>query len=810
VSQFLLSFPQSLNRSKILGSNSLLRSGGIMRITTAVSRFVLLMVLSMVLFGALAHGQEVATARGVVPNLINFSGVLNDLDGKPLSGIQGVTFLLYSGQQGGPPLWMETQNVQPDKYGRYTVRLGSTLSQGLPIDLFASGEARWLGVQVIGQEEQPRVLLVAVPYALKAADSQTIGGLPPSAFVLASSSASGSTAASASGTSSANSSAAPPPSASNVTTTGGTPNTIPMFTTASNIQNSILTQTGTTAINVAGALNLPAKGTATTSGAFNSQPQDFVASVFNSTTSTPVAQTFQWQAEPVNNDKSTASGTLNLLYGMGTATPAETGLKINSKGLFTFAAGQTFPGTGSGTVTSVGLSAPATDFAVSGSPVTSSGTLNLGWKVAPTSADTPNAIVKRDGSGNFNAGFVSASALSVTGAITGGTASANIISAGSKLGVGTAAPATALDVFSSTAGIHDPLARFGSSGTIDANSISVYNGSGTMSVFAVGGPSSFMPGTASGDGGLRVLPGKNIFLGDSGLSRLELTAGGNAIINNSLRVAGPPTGGSGAVAASFGGNGDFAIDAPFIVAGRFVVKDSTGNVGINNPNPGATLDVHSNTEFSPTVYFQNDNPIGYDVLDVVGNTHNDGCNILINCATLRVVAQSTSATAFEVDTPNQPNQLACWIDTGGNLFCTGSKSGVVPVDSGSRRVALYAVEAPENWFEDFGSGRLSNGSAIIALEPTFAQTVNTGVDYHVFLTPNGDSRGLYVFAKTPGSFEVREQGGGTSDIAFDYRIVAQRKGYENIRLQDKTEHFARATLSARRPSLQNAVPLNSR
>lgn len=34
--------------------------------------------------------------------------------------------------------------------GRYTVRLGSTLSQGLPIDLFASGEARWLGVQVTG------------------------------------------------------------------------------------------------------------------------------------------------------------------------------------------------------------------------------------------------------------------------------------------------------------------------------------------------------------------------------------------------------------------------------------------------------------------------------------------------------------------------------------------------------------------------------------------------------------------------------------------------------------------------------------
>jgi hypothetical protein len=279
-----------------------------------------------------------------------------------------VTFLLYKDQQNGAPLWMETQNVQPNKYGHYTVQLGSATSQGLPSDLFASGEARWLGVQAQGQAEQPRVMLLSVPYALKAGDAATVGGLPASAFVLAAPSV-GNAAASSAPSDSSTSTTAPPPSSSAVTTTGGTINALPMFTTATNIQNSILTQTGTTAINVAGALNLPTKGTATASAGFISRPLDFVASAFNSTTSTPVAQTFQWQAEPVNNDKSTASGTLNLLYATGTATPAETGLSINSKGQFIFAAGQTFPGTGTGTVKSVGLSAPATDFAVSGSPV---------------------------------------------------------------------------------------------------------------------------------------------------------------------------------------------------------------------------------------------------------------------------------------------------------------------------------------------------------------------------------------------------------------------------------------------------------
>ncbi len=128
-------------------------------------------------------GSSAAVAQ--VPPLIQFSSVASDLNGKPPTGVVGITFYLYKDQQGGSPLWLETQNVQPDQIGHYTVLLGSTSSQGLPTGIFASGEAHWLGVQVSGQEEQPRVLLLSVPYALKAGDAATIGGLPPSAFLLA-------------------------------------------------------------------------------------------------------------------------------------------------------------------------------------------------------------------------------------------------------------------------------------------------------------------------------------------------------------------------------------------------------------------------------------------------------------------------------------------------------------------------------------------------------------------------------------------------------------------------------------------------
>jgi hypothetical protein len=53
--------------------------------------------------------------------------------------------------------------------------------------LFAGGESRWLAVlaHAPGVSEQPRVLLVSVPYAMQAANADTVGGLPATAFVRA-------------------------------------------------------------------------------------------------------------------------------------------------------------------------------------------------------------------------------------------------------------------------------------------------------------------------------------------------------------------------------------------------------------------------------------------------------------------------------------------------------------------------------------------------------------------------------------------------------------------------------------------------
>jgi hypothetical protein len=345
--------------------------------------------------------------------MVKLSGVLGDGEKMTAGRLVGVTFLLYREQQGGAPLWMETQNVQVDATGHYTVMLGANTNQGMPTSLFALGEARWVGVQADGEPEQPRVMLLSVPYAMKAGDAATFGGLPPSAFMLA-----GTTTGAKSDISPALISASPsaatlPPATSNVTTTGGSVDAIPLFTTATNIQKSILTQTSTTAINVGGKLILPASGTPSATAGKNSWPQDFVASAFNSTSNAAVAQKFQLQAEAVNNNTSSPSGRLTLLYGSGTATPSETGLRISNKGIITFAAGQTFPG--NGTITGVTAGTDLTGGGTSGNV-----TLNLDTTKIPLLGSSNNFTAPQDFKANVGIA-ANPSATGYTPLTVGGT-----------------------------------------------------------------------------------------------------------------------------------------------------------------------------------------------------------------------------------------------------------------------------------------------------------------------------------------------------------------------------------------------------
>jgi YVTN family beta-propeller protein len=308
-----------------------------------------------------------AMAQSAIPMLVNYSGVLTGANGAPWSGVAGVTFLLYKDQQGGAPLWMETQNVTPDRRGHYTVTLGATSSEGIPAHVFANGEARWLAVEGEGLAEPARVPLVAVPYALKAKDAETIGGLPPSAFALA---APASVPADAASVTKPRAAPAISPDAgcTGITSDGtATANQVAKFTAPCIMEPSAIFESGgkvgigTTTpaatldvkgtATLRGTLTMNAKGAATAAAGATSNPLDLLAASFDSGTSTSISQHFRWQAEAAGNDTGSPSGTLNLLYAPGSGTAAETGLLVNSKGLLTFGAGQTFPGVG--TITGV-------------------------------------------------------------------------------------------------------------------------------------------------------------------------------------------------------------------------------------------------------------------------------------------------------------------------------------------------------------------------------------------------------------------------------------------------------------------------
>lgn len=122
----------------------------------------------------------------------------------------------------------------------------------------------------------------------------------------------------------------------------------------------------------------------------------------------------------------------------------------------------------------------------------------------------------------------------------------------------------------------------------------------------------------------------------------------------------------------------------------------------------------------------------------------------------------------------------------GAFAATGSKSAIVPHPDGSHRT-LYCMESPESWFEDFGTGELEEGRATIYLDQDFVPLIQND-DYHVFLTPEGDSNGLYISHKSSTSFEVREQQNGSNSLRFSYRVVAKRKDVTPPRLEKVKLH----------------------
>ncbi len=105
---------------------------------------------------------------------------------------------------------------------------------------------------------------------------------------------------------------------------------------------------------------------------------------------------------------------------------------------------------------------------------------------------------------------------------------------------------------------------------------------------------------------------------------------------------------------------------------------------------------------------------------------------------------------------------------------------------------------------------LKRGRAVVNLDADFAKVIKSG-DYRVFITPEGDCRGLFVRRKSANRFEVRELSAGKSSIAFSYRIIGRRKDIKQHRRFAKVDmRISSLTAGARTQRKPAATPARLR
>jgi hypothetical protein len=142
-----------------------------------------------------------------------------------------------------------------------------------------------------------------------------------------------------------------------------------------------------------------------------------------------------------------------------------------------------------------------------------------------------------------------------------------------------------------------PLADFSATNTGDNNALLGSHGKVTANLTNAAAVGAYASVTQSHSLILGSINGVNNCIAAANCDSVKVGIGTTAP-GFRLEVVDPGTAGlrvqsntSGGTVASFGSNGDFAIDAPFLPAGRFVVKEN-GNVGVGVLTPLDSLDVN--------------------------------------------------------------------------------------------------------------------------------------------------------------------------------------------------------------------------
>lgn len=145
----------------------------------------------MGVLSGIALGVALCTASGAaVPGLANFSGVATDSAGHRLSGPVSLALSYYDAPTAGNLLLTEAQPAVTATNGLFSTQLGGgTLTAGADSTLagvFQNHDGVWIQIAVNADPPMtPRVQVVAVPFALRAATADGLAGISASNLLTA-------------------------------------------------------------------------------------------------------------------------------------------------------------------------------------------------------------------------------------------------------------------------------------------------------------------------------------------------------------------------------------------------------------------------------------------------------------------------------------------------------------------------------------------------------------------------------------------------------------------------------------------------
>lgn len=124
------------------------------------------------------------------------------------------------------------------------------------------------------------------------------------------------------------------------------------------------------------------------------------------------------------------------------------------------------------------------------------------------------------------------------------------------------------------------------------------------------------------------------------------------------------------------------------------------------------------------------------------------------------------------------------ININGPLNVTGAKHSVVQTSQGWQ--AINAYETAEYYFGDLGESNTSDScKTIIGIDRVFKETVNTDIQYQVYVTPYSNAT-VWVEERHNNRFVVCSD---KPNVEFGWEIKAKRKGHENDRLEKVEADF---------------------